>query len=77
MNKLQQVCQLIVMMILVLKDTLIIWKCQLKIDLYYPAKIFIRKVWFMFMLRIKDKVPLRMGWCLVNDIRKRVDEGKL
>ena len=69
--------RLIVLYILVLKDTLIIWKCSFKIRLYYPIKKLLRAIGFMLTLRIKEKMPLRMGWYLAKLIIKKVDANEL
>ena len=55
----------------------IILRYYLVLELYCPAKKFYRAVGFMFTLRIKEKVPLRMGWYLAQDIIRKVDAKEL
>jgi len=55
----------------------IILRYYLVLELYFPAKKFLRAVEFMFTLRIKEKVPLRMGWYLAQDIIRKVDANEL
>jgi hypothetical protein len=55
----------------------VVLKYSIILGLYFPAKKFYRAVGFMFTLRIKDKVPLRLGWYLAQDIIRRVDANEL
>ena len=55
----------------------IVLRYYIVLELYFPAKKFYRAVGFMFTLRIKDKVPLRLGWYVVQDIIRRVVANEL
>ena len=52
-------------------------KFYLILEVYFPAKKLLRAVGFMLTLRIKEKVPLRIGWLVATDIIRKVDANEL
>ena len=56
---------------------LVVLRYYIVLELYFPAKKFYRAVGFMFTLRIKDKVPLRLGWYVAQEIIRKVDANEL
>ena len=55
----------------------IVLRYYIVLELYFPAKKFYRAIGFMFTLRIKDKVPLRLSWYVAREIIKKVDATEL
>jgi|TARA_Y100000031_G_scaffold126713_1_gene143976 hypothetical protein len=52
-------------------------KYNFSVIVWFPIKKFVRAVGFMFTLRIKEKLPLRLGWYLAQDIKRKVDSNEL